>query len=217
MNPFSIEVRACEIRREGNHLISATALHRASELADMEHLVRTRIAKALKKARRQRDAAQTRSEQILQQAQQDAQALSAQWQQQAKTIAIDEAISWHYNEAQLIQALTDKLHANIAEQIKKVLTTWMQEQELSAFLIKRLTDQVCERVGQGALTLQVSNDDFASVAKAFDGLMTVQVSAELVPGQAELSSSSMTAKIDLNAHLQQLLAAFVPEPLKGVG
>jgi hypothetical protein len=25
----------------------------------------------------------------------------------------------------------------------------------------------------------------------------------------------MTAKIDLNAHMQQLLAAFVPEPFKG--
>lgn len=49
MNPFLIEVRPCELRREGHHLISATALHRASELADMEHLVRTRIAKALKK------------------------------------------------------------------------------------------------------------------------------------------------------------------------
>ncbi|NRD33299.1 type III secretion protein [Shewanella sp. DC2-4] len=217
MNPFLIEVRPCELRREGHHLISATALHRASELADMEHLVRTRIAKALKKARRQRDAAQTRSEQILEQAQQDAQALSAQWQQQAKAVAIDEAISWHYNEAQLIQSLTDKLHANIAEKIKKVLTTWMQEHELSAFLIKRLSDQVCERVGQGALTLLVSNDDFAALAKAFDGRMTVQVSAELVSGQAELSSSTMTAKIDLNEHLQQLLAAFVPEPLKGVG
>lgn len=93
----------------------------------------------------------------------------------------------------------------------------MQEHELSAFLIKRLSDQVCERVGQGALTLLVSNDDFAALAKAFDGRMTVQVSAELVSGQAELSSSTMTAKIDLNEHLQQLLAAFVPEPLKGVG
>lgn len=118
----------------------------------------------------------------------------------------------------MTQAVMDNLKASIAGQIKSVLKAWTLEQEPSPFLIKRLSDQVSERVGLEAVSLLVAADDYEAMALAFEGRMNVEVSSGLLSGQAELSSTSLTARVDLAEHLDLLLETFVTESrIKSVG
>lgn len=211
MNPFQLKMKNCNVQREGSQWVSAEELDRAAFVTTLEQGARQRIAKVIKKARKQRDAAQQRANEITVKAHQEAASLMEQWQQEAYDKAIERAVKWHLDEAQLTRAVVDTLEANIAEKIKTVLTAWTLEQELSSFLIKRLTAQVCDRVGHEAVTLKVSAQDYQAIEKAFDGQLNVEVSSVLSSGQAELSSTCLTAKLDLAEHLQLLLDTFVGE------
>ncbi|QDO84235.1 type III secretion protein [Shewanella psychropiezotolerans] len=218
MNPFLIKVQTCGLSRKGSNWVSDAELVRAASVTTLEQDARRRIAQIIKKARKQRDDAQERAKEILEQASEQAEMLRAQWQKEAKEQAIAEAIDWHFDEAQLTQAVMDKLKASIAGQIKSVLKAWTLEQEPSPFLIKRLSDQVSERVGLEAVSLLVAADDYEAMAQAFEGRMNVEVSPDLLSGQAELSSTSLTARVDLAEHLDLLLETFVAESrIKSVG
>ncbi|AQS36180.1 hypothetical protein Sps_00991 [Shewanella psychrophila] len=218
MNPFLIKVQTCGISRKGPNWVCGTELVRAASVTTLEQDARRRIAQIIKKARKQRDEAKKRAEEILEQACEQAEFLRTQWQKEAKDQAITEAINWHFDEAQLTQAVMDNLKASIAGQIKSVLKAWTLEQEPSPFLIKRLSDQVSERVGLEAVSLLVAADDYEAMALAFEGRMNVEVSSGLLSGQAELSSTSLTARVDLAEHLDLLLETFVTESrIKSVG
>jgi len=213
MNPFLIKVQACSVQRQNNKWVSASELSRAKSVSTLEQNARQRIAKAIKKARKQRDAAHNRAKEILALAQEQASDSSIQWQKEAKDEAVAEAIKWHLDETQLTKAVLEELQSSIADKINTVLTAWTLEQNPSPFLIKRLTAQVSDRVGQETVILKVAAEDFQEMELAFEGSVKVEISPTLSSGQAELSSISLTARIDLAEHLHLLLNTFVGERL----
>lgn len=70
-----------------------------------------------------------------------------------------------------------------------------------------------DRVGQDGVVLQVAAEDYQAMKLAFEGSLKVEISSRLSSGQAELSSTSLTASIDLTEHLNLLLETFVGEAL----
>lgn len=218
MNPFVVEVKACTVQGDGTEWVSEAELTQAISLTSLEQAVRNRSADIIRKARKQRDMSRVHAKHVLLQAQEEAEAMKGKWQKEAKEEAMSQVLEWHFDEVQWTHAVMDNLHASISEKIKHVLTAWTLDQELSPFMIKRLSDQVCERVGMNTVSLMVSTDDYEAMAGAFAGRMNVEASPNLLSGQAELSSATLTARVDLAEELECLLETFIGQPaVKNVG
>ena len=64
-------------------------------------------------------------------------------------------------------------------------------------------------MGEGAITILVAESDFELIESKVGSEFNVKSDNNMVPGTAELQSTALTAKINLNQHLEQLIEAFV--------
>ena len=123
MNPFFIEIQPCEITRGDSDVIPVAQFKESKELQTMESQVKDRIQLALRDAHTQREQSRQQAEQYIVDAQNDAERLMEQWQQDAKTQAINDTVSWVQDELSFRQELLNELSNGIAEQIRSVMTS----------------------------------------------------------------------------------------------
>lgn len=209
MNPFFVAIQPCEITRGDSDVISAAEFMQSVELQTMESQVKERIQVALKEAHMQREQARQQAEQYIIDAQNEAKQLMVQWEQQAKSQAIHDAVAWVQDELRFRQELLEELSTGIAKHIRSVIVNWADELDKTDLIVSELTEEVIEKLGEGAITLLVAEPDFESLSTKLGSEFKIKVDTSLSSGAAELQSSGISARIDLNQHLELLLEAFV--------
>ena len=216
MNPFFVTIQPCEIARGDSDIISADEFVKSVELQTMESQVRERIQSALKDAHMQREQLRQQAEQYLVDAQNEAQQLMVQWEQEAKSQAINGAVAWIQDELQFRHDLLEELRAGVAKQIQSVVVNWAGEFEKADLIVAKLTEEVLEKLGEGAITLLVAEDDYESLTTKLGEEFKIKVEPSFEAGVAELQSAALSARIDLNQHLELLLEAFVIQKVGSV-
>ncbi|MBM7071405.1 hypothetical protein JQC92_05035 [Shewanella sp. 202IG2-18] len=214
MNPFLIDIQQCEIARGESEFISSGEFKQSIELQSMEKQVRHRIQASLKDAHMQREQSRQQAEQYIIDAQSEAEKLMVEWEQQAKQQAVAGAVAWVQDEVSFRQQLLEELSAGIASQIYTVITHWASNLEKADLIAAQLTEDVIEKLGEGSLTLLVAEEDFESLNRKLGNEFKVKTDTALVAGTAEIQSAALSARIDLNRHLELLLKAFVFEVSK---
>ncbi len=209
MNPFFVEIQFCEITRGESSVISAAEFKQSQELQTMESQVKQRIQSALKDAHVQREQSRQQAEQYIVDAQNEAQQMVVQWEQEAKAQAVTEAVAWVQDELEFRQALLEELSIGVATQIRSVVTHWAKGIDKADLIVSELTEQVIEKLGEGVITLIVAEADYDLLNNKLSNQFKIKVDKGLDSGIAELQSSGLSARIDLNQNLELLLKAFV--------
>ncbi|MDN3610022.1 type III secretion protein [Vibrio ostreicida] len=207
MNPFSISITHCELQKSSD-VVPNTVIDSMLRAKKSESKARQRIAATIRKARVQRDQAHHSAAEIIQKAQLHAKQLEDEWREQAQKQAVAETLTWMVNEANLERSLIESLKGRISQQVRRVIEQWATDQDMSQFLVKRLSDQIAYQSGKGALKLHVSRAHFQTMKDSFGDNMEVELKEELASSQAELSSNSVVIRLDLEQHLQSLLDSF---------
>ncbi len=216
MNPFFVDIQPCEIARGDSDIISADEFVKSVELQTMESRVRERIQTALREAHMQREQSRQQAEQYIVDAQNEARNLMTQWEQEAKSQAVSEAVEWIQDELRFRHELHEELSAGIAGQIHSVIVNWAGEFDKTDLIVSKLTEEVVEKLGEGAITLLVAETDYESLSTKLGKEFKIKVEPGFDSGIAELKSSALSARIDLNQHLELLLEAFVIQKAGGV-
>ena len=211
MNPFMIEIMQCEIERNGNEFVSESQMAASAKLIDMEQQVKQRIQDSLKAAHQQRESAREQAKDIIEQAKNEADSKMLQWHAEAQASAVQDAVDWVKDEASFTKAVLQELKPKISKQICTVIKAWSQEVEIGPLLAERLSDEVVNNLGDGEICLMVSEDDFESVSKVFDGKFEVKIDSSLDTGSAELRSNALSAHIKLSEHLELMINAFIAD------
>ncbi|MGL4858757.1 MAG: hypothetical protein ACRC5A_03285 [Enterobacteriaceae bacterium] len=209
MIPYLVNIRRIDLESHGDVLIPVEELQQSLQQKQQENLSRQRIAQVVKRVRRKIVLNRQKRQQIIEQTQQQAEEQLSQWQREAQADAVAETLFWHVQEAELTAQVVDKIQKTICRQIWKVLSEWALEQNPAPYLINRLTKLISENSKLGALTLLVAPQDYGEMYKQFGRHMMVERNPLLGPFQAELVSSTLTIKLDLEEHLGLLLSAFI--------
>ncbi|MBU2898910.1 type III secretion protein [Vibrio hepatarius] len=207
MTPFAISATDCDLEKNGE-VVPKQRIQSAIRSARNEAKARSRVAGIIRRARIARDKAYKQSEQIIEDAHKKAHQFEETWKQDAQRAVVQESISWLVEKAHIEQNLVDSLKERIRQQIRSVIEKWSGEQDISQFMVKRLSDQIALQSSQEILTLFVSKEHYAVVAQAFDDQLKVQVKPELEGAQAELVSEFLIVRLDLDFQLQTLLDSF---------
>jgi F0F1-type ATP synthase membrane subunit b/b' len=220
MSPFSISVFHCELERKGN-TISKQQIESANRANQRESRLRERVARILRHARAEREKAHQQADEIIQSAQEKAQDLESTWKAQAEQQAVEDSLTWLVKQSDIESQLIDGAREKIRQQVRGVVEQWAVEQDVSQFLIKRLTDQVCQQAKQQNLSVKVSREKFAEIEASLGDRVTVKVDPNLQDTQAELESKSLVVRIDLKQQLDLLLNSFshdeLPNEMVSVG
>ena len=209
MNPFFVDIQPCEITRGDSDIITADEFIQSVELQTMESQVKERIQTALKEAHMQREQSRQQAEQYILDAQAEAQQLMVQWEQEAKSNAVNEAVAWIQDELQFRHELLEELSTGVASQIRSVITNWAGEYDKTDLIVTKLTEEVVEKLGEGVITLLVAETDYESLLTKLGKEFKIKVEPSFPSGTAELQSAALSARVDLIQHLELLLEAFV--------
>ncbi|MGB0893415.1 MAG: hypothetical protein ACPGUD_03340 [Parashewanella sp.] len=209
MNPFKIDIYPCEVQRWDDDFIPAEMISKSEELQDMEAQVKQRIQESLRAAHQQREDAKEQARKIVENARIEANEKMVQWREEAHQQAADDAIQWVKNEAEFEASLLSELKHTISEQIYAVIKHWATDQNIAPIVAGRLTDEVLEKVGTDSVTMMVSTADYKKISETLGDQLVIKVDSSLEPNCAELHSKALTAQIDLSAHMNALLEAFV--------
>ena len=207
MSPFSISVFHCELERTGN-TVSKRQIDSEIRTNRRESRLRERVAKILRQARAGREHAHQQADEIIRSAQEKAQSLESSWRAKAEQQAIEDSVTWLVKESDIESQLIDGAREQIRQQVRAVVEQWAVEQDVSQFLIKRLTDQVCQQTKKQSLNVKVSRERFAEVEAVLGDQVTVKIDPNLNDTQAELESKSLIVRIDLQQQLDVLLNSF---------
>ena len=126
----------------------------------------------------------------------------------AEQQAIEDSVTWLVQQSDIESQLIDGAREQIRQQVRAVVEQWAVEQDVSQFLIKRLTDQVCQQTKKQSLNVKVSRERFAEVEAVLGDQVTVKIDPNLNDTQAELESKSLIVRIDLQQQLEVLLNSF---------
>ncbi|WP_114785706.1 type III secretion protein [Vibrio tetraodonis] len=207
MSPFFISAICCELKKVGD-TASRQAIESAVRSSNIESKARTRIATILRRARLKRDNAHKHAEKIIQEAHNEARQLQEEWKKEARQQAASDAVTWLLDKENIERNLIDSLKERIRQQMRTVIEKWSSKQDISQFMIKRLTDQVAQQSSQHDLTLFVPQELYPVMEDAFGERLQVKIKSELHDAQAELSSESLVIRLDLDLQLQLLLDSF---------
>ncbi|NOH71589.1 type III secretion protein [Vibrio pectenicida] len=207
MNPFCISVTHCDLEKTAE-TVSKHSIESAIRTVKNESKARRRIAASILHARIKRDQAYQRAEQILEEANQKAEQLENTWKEDAQRQAINESLTWYVEQADLERSLIDNMKDRIRQQVRNVIEKWSTEQDISQFMIKRLSDQIALQSCQQSLILFVSHEHYSAMQQTFGEYLTVKIKTELNHSQAQLVSEHLIVRLDLEQHLQTLLDSF---------
>ncbi|MCG7490136.1 type III secretion protein [Vibrio sp. Of14-4] len=207
MKPFFISATCCELTKVGE-TVSRQAINSAIHSSQSESKARARIAAIVRRARLKRDQAHDQAEKIIQDAYKEAQRLQEAWKEEAQQRATSDAVTWLLDKEKVERSLIDNLKERIRQQMRIVIEKWSSTQDISQFMIKRLSDQVALMSNQHDLTLFVPQERYSVMEDVFGEQLNVKVKSELHGAQAELSSEYLVIRLDLDLQLQLLLDSF---------
>lgn len=132
----------------------------------------------------------------------------------ARVAAVDAAVAWLVEEVTLEQAVVASLDKRIREAMAHALAVFVEQQDQTAMLARRIARSVPGLVADGALTVRAHPTRADSVSAAFASCTALRVipDVRLAPAQARIESPLATICIDVDADLSRIQAYFQTEP-----
>ncbi|BBE08743.1 EsaK protein [Mycoavidus cysteinexigens] len=159
--------------------------------------------------------AQREAEQIRAEARQQGLAEAASERETMRTALIDETLTWLVAEEQLESAIAAQLDTRVRIWMAKMLTEWIGEQDATEWITQRIKRRLPQELEDTSVTLRVSAAAMPVAQAEFAAYPQVRVSADaaLNTRQAVLETRFVTLHIDLDTHLQSLLAYLTREEI----
>lgn len=169
-------------------------------------------------------AQQQQADALLAKAQRDAEQIRANAHQQGladavsereamRAALIDETLSWLVAEDRLETAIAAQLDTRVRAWMAALLTEWIGEQAATEWIMQRIKRRLPHGLEENPVTLRVSAEAMPIAQTEFAKYTHVQVCADatLNARQAVLETRFVTLRVDLDAHLQSLLAYLTRE------
>lgn len=157
--------------------------------------------------------AEHEAEKIRQDAYIESQAQAAQHIETARYKAIEEAVDWLEAESNIELGIANRLEERIRSLAVSALFEFSGKQDQAELSVRRLSRKIPEMIRNDRLRLRVHPLSFSVVQHAFQEThVTVSADETLAMGQAELESDLVRIKLDVDAHLNILIARLVQRP-----
>lgn len=127
---------------------------------------------------------------------------------------IEETLDWHVAETALEVTLAQHLDTRLRTLVAQALEEYIGEQDGAELIVRRVQQRLLTVLSTGALTVRVSPICEHQAQHAFAEYPHIQVisTPSLTTTQALLETHLFTLHIDLDAHLESLLARLGPFP-----